>query len=179
MLYFITGNKGKYEEVKTILPEVEQLDIDLPEIQEIDAHEVIKVKLQAAFAHHAGPFMVEDISLYLDCLKGLPGPLIKWFLKTIGNEGLTEIAEKFGNDKVTARTMIGYARSKGDVHFFEGVIEGRIVSARGERGFGWDPIFLPDGHDKTFAEMTPEEKNAISMRRIATNKLKEFLTSES
>ncbi|MBI4086627.1 RdgB/HAM1 family non-canonical purine NTP pyrophosphatase [Candidatus Kaiserbacteria bacterium] len=179
MIYFITGNKGKYEEVKAILPEVEQLDIDLPEIQEIDAHEVIKAKLEAAFAHKEGEFIVEDISLYLDCLNGLPGPLIKWFLKTIGNDGLAEIAEKFGNDKATAKTMIGYAKSSDDVHFFEGVIEGRIVPARGEGGFGWDPIFLPDGHDKTFAEMTAEEKNEISMRRIATSKLKEFLTAKN
>ena len=207
MLYFITGNKGKFEEVKAILPEVERLDIDLPEIQEIDAHEVIKAKLQAAFAHRDGVrkrgalsqdlasafasdaeqkshrvysigtgFMVEDISLCLDCLNGLPGPLIKWFLKAVGNEGLAEITSQFGNDKVTARTMIGYAKSADDIHFFEGVIEGKIVAPRGELGFGWDPIFLPEGYDKTFAEMTLEEKNAISMRRIATNKLKEFLS---
>lgn len=188
MMYFITGNKGKFEEVRAILPEVEQLDIDLPEIQEIDAREVIKAKLRAALAHtfvdgegergreRTKEFIVEDISLYLDCLGGLPGPLIKWFMRTIGNEGVAELASKYGNDKVTAKTMIGYARSKDDLHFFEGVIEGRIVSPRGESGFGWDPIFLPDGHEKTFAEMTADEKNTISMRRIATNKLKDFLS---
>lgn len=176
MIYFITGNKGKFEEVRAILPEVEQLDIDLPEIQGIDPHEIIKAKLQAAFAHHEGEFMVEDVSLSFDCLNGLPGPLIKWFLKTIGNEGLVHLAAKLGDDRATARTMIGYAKSKDDLHFFEGVVEGRIVTARGESGFGWDSIFLPDGHEKTFAEMATEEKNAISMRRIAVNKLKEFLS---
>ena len=176
MICFITGNRGKFEEVQAILPEVEQLDINLPEIQEIDAHEVIRAKLEAAYTHHAGPFMVEDISLSLACLGGLPGPLIKWFLKTIGNEGLFEIVSKFGNDTATAKTMIGYARSPEEIHFFEGTIAGRIVAPRGEGGFGWDPVFLPDGHDKTFGEMTTEEKNAISMRRIAANKLKEFLS---
>lgn len=176
MLYFITGSKNKFEEVKAILPEVEQLDIDLPEIQEIDAQKIIKAKLQAAFAHREGEFIVEDVSFYLDCLNGLPGPLIKWFLKTIGNEGLVNLATKLGNDRAVAKTLIGYARRTNDIHFFEGTIKGRIVEARGEKGFGWDPIFIPDGHEKTFAEMGIEEKNEISMRRIALNKLKEFLS---
>lgn len=84
MIYFITGNKNKFEEVRAILPDAEQLDIDLPEIQEIDAHGIIRAKLHAAFAHEEGEFIVEDLSFYLECLNGLPGPLIKWFLKTIG-----------------------------------------------------------------------------------------------
>lgn len=175
MIYFITGNKNKFEEVKYILPEVEQLDIDLPEIQEIDARVIIRAKLQEALNHHEGEFIVEDTSLYLECLKGLPGPLIKWFLKTVGNEGLVEIAERFGNSKAEARTVVGYAKSHEEVCFFEGVVRGKIVKPRGESNFGWDPIFLPEGYSKTFAEMGIEEKNKLSMRRTAVNKLKEFL----
>jgi len=175
MLYFITGNKNKFEEVAAILPEVEQLDIDLPEIQEIDPHEIIKAKLQEAFKHTSGEFIVEDTSLYFDCLNGLPGPLIKWFMKTIGNKGLSDIAEKLANGKAQAKTMIGYAKEKDDIHFFEGVVEGKIVQPQVASGFGWDPIFLPDGHTKTFAEMDKTEKNEISMRRMALDKLREFL----
>jgi len=175
MLYFITGNKNKFEEVVAILPEVEQLNIDLPEIQEIDPHEIIKAKLTEAFKHTSGEFIVEDTSLYLDCLNGLPGPLIKWFLKTIGNKGLADITEKFGNDKAQAKTMIGYATDRDDIHFFEGMVEGKIVQPEAVSSFGWDPIFLPDGHSKTFAEMDKSEKNEVSMRRIALNKLSEFL----
>lgn len=178
MIYFITGNKNKFEEVKTILSEVEQLDIDLPEIQEVDAREIVRNKLKEAFHHATGEFMVEDTSLYLDCLGGLPGPLIKWFLKTLGNDGLAEIAEKLGNNKAEAKTIIGYARNREEIYFFEGVIQGRIVKPRGETNFGWDPIFLPDGYEKTFAEMSREEKNAISMRRNALNKLNEFLQTQ-
>ena len=148
MLYFITGNKNKFDEVAAILPEVEQLDIDLPEIQEIDPHEIIKAKLMEAFQHTSGEFIVEDTSLYLDCMNGLPGPLIKWFLKTVGNKGLADIAEKFGNSKAQAKTMIGYATDRDDIHFFEGVVEGKIVQPQAISGFGWDPIFLPDGHTK-------------------------------
>jgi non-canonical purine NTP pyrophosphatase (RdgB/HAM1 family) len=177
-LYFITGNKNKFDEVKSILGNVEQLDIDLPEIQEIDAKNIIKAKLLEALQHKKGEFMVEDTSLYLDCLNGLPGPLIKWFLKTVGNEGLTNIAEKLENYEAEAKTIIGYAKSHEQIYFFEGSVKGKVVKLKGDSGFGWDPIFQPDGFNKTFAEMNPEEKNLISMRRIALNKFKEFNTKE-
>ena len=175
MIYFITGNQNKFREVKLVLPNVEQLDISLPEIQEIDAKEIIRKKLLEALNYAKGEFIVEDTSLYLDCLKGLPGPLIKWFLKTIGNNGLVEIAEKLGDNRAEATTLVGYARNHKEVYFFEGAIKGRIVRPKGEFNFGWDPIFLPDGCEKTFAEMSQEEKNEISMRRNALNKLSEFL----
>ncbi len=174
-LYFITGNKNKFEELKYILPSVEQLDIDLPEIQEIDPQLIIKNKLLEALNHAKGEFIVEDTGLYLECLNGLPGPLVKWFLKTIGKEGLARIVEYYKNDRAEARTMIGYAKNHEEMYFFEGALKGRIISPKGESNFGWDPIFLPDGYLKTFAEIGNEEKNKISMRSIAVNKLKEFL----
>ncbi len=174
-LYFITGSKGKFEEVKAIIPQVEMLDIDLPEMQEVDAKKIIEAKLRAAFDHHEGEFLVEDTSLYYDALNGLPGPLVKWFLKTIGNEGLYTLAKNMGNTKATARAIIGYAKNKDDISFFEGVIKGEIVSPRGDQGFGWDPVFQPEGHTKTFAEMTLEEKNSLSMRKLAALQLKQAL----
>jgi len=177
-LEFITGNANKFAEVKAIIPEVSQIDIDLPEIQEIDAQEIIKFKLLEAFNHRESEFIVEDTSLYLDSMNGLPGPLIKWFLKTIGNEGLVEIANKFENTKASAKTMIGYAKSKENIFFFEGEVKGTIVSPRGDNGFGWDPIFQPEGSDKTLAEMTMEEKNKISTRKIAIQKLQNFLQTK-
>ncbi len=174
-LYFITGNKGKLAEVQAVLPGVEALDIDLPEIQSLDAHEIIKAKLLEAQKHQTGEFIVEDNSLYLEGIKGLPGPLIKWFLKTVGNDGLCKMAEAFGNFNAEAKVVIGYSNSAGEISFFEGNTKGTIVPARGSEGFGWDPIFQPEGYSKTFAELTPEEKNSFSMRRIAVEKLKEVL----
>jgi inosine triphosphate pyrophosphatase len=176
-LYFITSNNKKFSEVKMLMPDIEQLEIDLPEIQETDAKKIIKAKLLEALQHHKGEFMVEDTSFYLDCLNGLPGPLIKWFLVTIGNIGLADIAHKFGNFNATAKTIIGYAKSHEEIYFFEGELEGIVVVPQGEVGFGWDPIFKPTGFEKTFAEMTKEEKNAISMRSMAVQKMKEFLAS--
>ncbi len=178
-LYFITGNKNKFAEVSAILPSVEQLDIDIPEIQDIDAKKIIKAKLLEALNHKQAEFIVEDTSLYFDCLNGLPGPLIKWFMKTIGNEGLFNVVEKLGNNKAEAKTIIGYAKNSEEIYYFEGSIKGTIISPKGKFGFGWDPIFQPERYSKSFAELTQEEKNDISMRRIALNKLKEFIGAKN
>jgi inosine triphosphate pyrophosphatase len=172
-----SGNKGKLEEVRQILGDIEELDIDLPEIQEIDPHRIIEEKLKEAQKAHKGEFIVEDTSLYLEALNGLPGPLIKWFLKTIGNEGLYDISIKFKNKKVVAKTLIGYADKKGSIKYFEGAVEGTISIPKGE-GFGWDPIFLPDGYLKTFGEMSAAEKNSISMRKIALVKMRDYLNGK-
>lgn len=176
-LYFITGNKGKFEEMHAVISVLEQVNIDLPEIQGIDPHKIIQAKLIAAFEHHQGEFLVEDTSLDFKCLNSLPGPLIKWFLHALGLEGLAELTRRYGNNRAVARTIIGYARTPKDIHFFEGTIEGSIVPPRGTGGIGWDPIFQPDGHEKTFAEMTFDERNTVKMRRIAAEKLKQYLAS--
>lgn len=174
MIYFITGNKGKFDEAKAIIPMLEQLDIDLPEIQEIDSKMIIEAKLLAASEHHDGELVVEDTSLALECLGGLPGPMIKWFEKTIGNAGIAGLANKYSNRAATAKVMLGY--KKGDViKYSEGSLDGEIVEPRGDKDFGWGPIFQPYGHKKTFGEMDRDEKNTLSMRKIAFQKLSDFL----
>lgn len=176
--YFITGNKNKFEEVQRFFPHIEQLNIDLPELQDSDAHNVVRAKLVEAFKHKDGEFMIEDTSLYFDCLNGLPGPFIKWFIKAIGTNGLAEMANKLENNKATGKTIIGYAKNSKEIEFFDGEMRGAIVAPRGESGFGWDPIFQPDGHTKTYGEMNEQEKSAMSMRAVALEKLKEFLENK-
>lgn len=176
MLYFITGNQHKFNEVKAVISDlITQIDIDLPEYQEIDPQKIITQKMNAAFEHHSGPFIVEDTSLYFEGLNGLPGPLIKWFLKTLGNQGMADLCVKIKNNNALAKTIIGYAKDKDSIEFFEGELKGSIVSPRGESNFGWNDIFLPEGAEKTFGEMTIEEKNEISMRGVAARKLKDYL----
>ena len=126
----------------------------------------------------AGNIIVEDNGLYIESLNGLPGPLIKWFMKSLDNDGLYKITESFDNKKAEAKVIIGVSFEDGKVDFFDGSIEGTIVSPRGENGFGWDKIFMPNGFDKTFAEMKPEEKNEISMRKVAFQKLKDYLNKK-
>lgn len=174
-IFFITGNKNKFSEAAALVPELKQLDIDLPEIQEIDPEQIIKAKLDEAKKHQEGQFIVEDTSLYIDCLPGLPGPLIKWFMKTIHNQGIFELCQKYDNFETEAVLKLGYANDKGEIKFFTGCSQGTIVEPRGNNDFGWDPIFQPEGHEKTFAEMDQAKKNQISMRRQAFEKLENYL----
>ncbi len=174
-LYFITGNKNKFKEAKSILPSIKRLDVDLPEIQSLEAKKVIENKLLFALKSYSGEFIVEDTSLYFESLNGLPGPLIKWFLISLGNEGLFRLVQRTGNLKARAMTIIGYAKSPKEVYYFTGTLEGEIISPQGNPRFGWDPIFLPQGYETSLAQLSLTEKNKISMRGQALIKLKHFL----
>lgn len=172
--YFITGNKNKFKEAKEILPEIKQIKLYLPEIQEMDAKKIIEEKLKEAIKKNKGNFFCEDTSLYINSLNGLPGPLIKWFMQTLGNKGIFKLIENSNDKSATAKTIIGYTDGK-KVLFFEGAIKGKIVFPRGKTNFGWDPLFMPKGYNKTFAGLGLNEKNKISMRRKALIKLKSYL----
>ena len=178
MITFITGNAGKFSEAQATLSGIDlaQQRLDLPEIQDLDPREVMRQKLLAAKAHGITPCIVEDSSLTFECLGNkLPGPFIKWFEETLGIDGLYALAERYGNDRATSSTLIGYLDEAGGEHYFEGSIQGRIVAPRGDKDFGYGPIFLPDGTERTFGEMEREEKYRVSSRGIAFRKLKEHL----
>ncbi|MEK7616045.1 MAG: non-canonical purine NTP pyrophosphatase [Patescibacteria group bacterium] len=170
-MYFATGNASKFQEAKEVITELEQLNIDLPEIQGLDLKKIIEHKISHLKQNNV---IVEDVSLEIDALHGLPGPLIKWFEKTIGAKGIFLLAP---NSKATVAVLVGYRNKK--LHFFEGRVRGTIVAPRGTNGFGFDPIFQPDGSDKTFGEMARKEKSHFSHRAQAFRKLKEFVTLSS
>lgn len=171
-----TGNADKVREVQALISEIECFNLDLPEIQAIDPQLVIAAKLGEARKYHAGALLVEDTSLTLDGMGGLPGPLIKWFMDAIGMDGIVALTTTFGT-RATARTLIGYADEQNEHHFFAGTLSGQIVPPRGSAGFGWDAIFQPDGQPKTFAEMNPDEKSQFSMRRMAVEALRAYLAT--
>ena len=175
-LYFITGNKNKFQEVKQLLPYIKQLNLNLAEIQELNPQKIIKQKLLSAFDYQKANFIVEDTSLYFDCWDNkLPGPMIKWFMKTLGGNGLYNLVAKYNNFHATAKTIIGYAKNKQKIYYFEGILHGIITKPIGKNGFGWDQIFIPLSSDKTLAQISLNEKNQISMRKQAVSKLKKFL----
>ena len=90
-------------------------------------------------------------------------------------EEVAKLAKVMGNQNSQATTIIGYADGLGKINYFEATIKGKIVDPRGSIGWGWDFIFQPEGYDKTFAEMTIEQKNELSMRRLAIEKLRKFV----
>lgn len=179
MLYFITDNPGKFKEISAIVPNLKQLELDLEEVQSLDPKVVIEHKLAQAAAVHDGELIIEDTSLELACLGGLPGTFIRWFEQTIGVEGIAALAMKHEDRSAIARVTIGYRDPEGNTHYFTGELEGDIVPPRGSKEFGWNPIFQPRGEDRTFGEMTVEEKNRISMRGIAARKLAAHLAEHS
>jgi inosine triphosphate pyrophosphatase len=121
--------------------------------------------------------MVEDTALCFNALKGLPGPYIKWFLEAVHHDGLNRMLHGFDDKTAYALCVFSYTDGPGlPVHTFTGRTDGKIVVARGNAGFGWDAIFEPtEGGGKTYGEMTKEEKNSISHRYRALDKLRAFL----
>jgi inosine triphosphate pyrophosphatase len=177
-LYFVTGNQNKFAELKALIPDLERLHLDLDEIQSLDPKAVIEHKLAQAAKQHDGAFIVEDTAVGLACLKGLPGTLAKWFGDTLGPDGSADLVLRYDDHTATVLTTIGYRDEKGSIHYFTGEYSGQIVRPRGTNGFGFDPIFVADGQTRTNAELSAEEKNAISARGLAARKLADHLTGK-
>ena len=173
-IYFVTGNKSKLREIESILElKLEHIDLDLDEIQAVEVKKVVEHKTRQAFKKIKKPVLTEDTGLYFEEWGGLPGALVKWFDKTLGYKKICQLLGT--NRQAQAQTVIGYFDGK-RYKDFVGEIKGSIAqNPRGKYGFGWDPIFIPQGYKKTFAQMTLKEKNKISMRKIAAAKLKKFL----
>ncbi|WP_427174523.1 RdgB/HAM1 family non-canonical purine NTP pyrophosphatase [Arthrobacter sp. 92] len=175
-LVLITGNAGKAAEFSRLLGvQVLAKKINLPEVQGIDVREVAHVKAQAAFNQIGGPVFVDDSGIEFSAWGGLPGALTSWFMDSVGNEGLLRMLQGFDDRTAKVVTALGYCDEQG-VRVVSGEVVGLVSeSARGDSGFGYDPIFMPHGSHKTFAEMTLPEKDAVSMRAIAASKLSEIL----
>ncbi len=110
--------------------------------------------------------LVEDTALVFAAWGSLPGPFVRFFLEALGPEGMVRALAPFGDRRAEAVSALGY-HDGGTVHCFEGRVRGAIVAPRGRHGFGWDPIFGPEGTARTFAEMAPAEKQRHSMRARA------------
>ncbi|KAK9456556.1 inosine triphosphate pyrophosphatase-like protein [Dipodascopsis uninucleata] len=180
IITFVTGNANKLKEVQAIMSdsiEMTNQKIDLEEIQGT-IQEIAEHKCRTAAEIVKGPVLVEDTALSFTAYKGLPGPYIKWFMEAVGHEGLNNMLASYDDKSAQAICTFAFCEGPGhEVKIFQGVQDGKIVAARGPVGFGWDPCFLPDGFDQTYAEMPKALKNTISHRYRALTMLKEFLTT--
>lgn len=175
ILNFVSGNAKKFEEICAIikpeLPDVEvkQINLDLPELQG-EPEEIVRGKLKLALEQSRGPLIVEDTSLCFNALEGLPGPYIKSFLTKLKPEGLHKMLNSYEDKTAYAQCIFGLAKNKKDMpKIFPGRTPGRIVEPRGPRNFGWDPVFEPEGHDQTYAEMESSLKNSLFHNLNTTN----------
>jgi non-canonical purine NTP pyrophosphatase (RdgB/HAM1 family) len=165
---FVTQSKNKLAEAERILgANIESYSLELPEMQSIKVEDVVGFKAKYAYEALGGrPVMIEDTGLYFDAWNGLPGALVKWFVEQVGPGGICQMLQNFANRGAVAKTIV--ATFDGQLQIFAGEIRGTIATApAGERGFGWDSLFIPQGATKTFGEMEPAEKDAYSMRRLA------------
>ncbi|KAJ9652520.1 nucleoside triphosphate pyrophosphohydrolase ham1 [Neophaeococcomyces mojaviensis] len=183
-LIFLTSNAGKLREFQAGMSNVPNItvtnraDVDIDEIQGT-IEEIAIDKCRRAAEIIGGPVLTEDTALEFRALGGLPGPYIKYFLMAIGHEGLNNLLAAYEDKTIYAVCTFAYCAGPGSQPIlFQGRTEGKLVPARGPSAFGWDPCFEYPPAGQTYAEMDKEEKNKISHRGKAQEKLKRWLAGE-
>lgn len=179
-LVFVTSSPHKHREAEAILGiKLERLEMDLPERQGLDVLALAQEKARQAYACVQAPVLVEDTSLELAALGGFPGPLVRWLLQAAGPAAIPKMLSGFGNFQAVARTAAVTFDGQHQVVGL-GEVAGHIVpSPRGNQGFGWDVVFAPEaGGGRTYAEMSPEEKNRCSHRAQAFRALRRALQAQ-
>jgi XTP/dITP diphosphohydrolase len=178
-ILFLSSNRHKAEEImgmsKALGIELKWSRYEKLEIQSDDTSDVARASAALAYATLRKPLIVEDSGLFIDALKGFPGPYASFVYRTIGLEGILTLLDGKRDRKAYFKTSIGYADGS-STRVFEGVVYGSISDrVRDGRAFGYDPIFVPSGSKKAFSEMGVLEKNKISHRRRAFELFAEYL----
>ena len=189
-IVFATNNKHKLEEIKDILGK----DFEIVSLAEIGCHEDIpetgltleenaRQKSTYIVEHYNHDCFADDTGLEVDSLNGEPGVHSARYAEGTDHDSeanMRKLLSKMSNVKdrtARFRTVISLIIN-GVEHQFEGRVEGRIATEKhGKEGFGYDPIFIPEGYNKSFAELGEEVKNQISHRARAVKKLAEYLSS--
>jgi XTP/dITP diphosphohydrolase len=175
-LLFATSNKHKVAEVQQILSEfqlrVRPLDLKGTEIQSDDILAIAAYASRGASERARRPVFVEDAGLFIEALGGFPGPYSSYVFRKLGPEGVLHLlGDDVKNRWAFFRSALAYCEPGGEPAVFEGSIRGRIVAGpAGSEGFGFDPIFVPEGGAKTLAEMSLDEKCRISHRAISVRR---------
>ena len=186
-IVFATNNVHKLQEIRAMIPEGIKLlslaDIgchaDIPETADtLEGNALIKARYVAE--HYGMDCFADDTGLEVETLGGAPGVhTARYAGEAHDTEAnidklLAELADK-DNRKARFRTAIAFIVQQ-EEHLFEGILEGEIAPVRrGTDGFGYDPVFIPEGTGKTFAELGPDIKNRISHRALAVNQLIEYI----
>ena len=162
-LFFVSSNDHKYHEAKKILDsfgiQLGFLKSDLEEIQSNSLNDIARKKAQNAFSKHKKPLIIEDDGIFIDSLGGFPGPYSSYVFKTLGNKGILDLLKNKRQAKFIS--VITYC-DDAILESFDGKLCGTISKSQKGKGWGFDPIFVPNNSDKTFAETN--DKNKISHR---------------
>ena len=174
---FITGNQNKARVLEKYLGyPVEHQKVDLDEIQSLKLDEIVEHKVKQAFDILKSPVLVEDVGLVIEGMGKLPGPFIKWFIEGMGLNKICELVATFENRNAKAQIAFAYFDGQ-EPKILSGEINGTISKEPlGNDGFGWNPIFIPSGASKTYAEMDEEETLHFSLRTTTVfPQIKQFL----
>jgi len=182
-ILFVTSNLNKVKEIEAVLSkyniQVETSSIKKREIQSEQLEEIAKESALSAYEVLRRPLFVEDSGLFIEALNGFPGPYSSYTYRKIGVAGILKLMVCEKNREAEFASQIAYIDERGVIKLCRGVCEGDIAEeARGSGGFGFDPIFIPKGQTKTFAEMSVEEKNLFSHRAKAAHLLAEILRKD-
>ena len=178
--YFVTSNIHKFQEARKILSEYKiaaaKLKVEAVEIQDDSLENIAKYSVNDAVKRCGLPIFVEDAGLFVDALKGFPGPYSRYIHDTVGIGSIIKLMENRENRAAHFRSVVAFASPETQPTCFVGRVEGKIsLRKRGTGGFGYDPIFVPrEGDGRTFGEMTMTEKNRFSHRARALRKFGEW-----
>lgn len=191
-IVFATNNKHKLDEIRKILSDKFEIvslhdigcDVDIPETGDTLEDNAL-MKAEYVKQHYGLDCFADDTGLEVEALNGEPGVHSARYAEGTdhdSNANMDKLLSKLGNNnnrKARFRTVIALLFN-GETHLFDGIVNGNIIYERhGTEGFGYDPIFVPDGYEQTFAELGMEIKNQISHRARAVNKLAVFLNDKT
>ena len=172
-LYFVSSNNHKYHEAKIILDsfgiKLGFIKSTLQEIQSNSLKEIALNKAKDAFSKCKKPLIIEDDGIFINSLNGFPGPYSSYIFKTIGNKGILNLLKQ--NRKAKFVSIITYC-DKHILQSFDAKIVGSISKSEKGKGWGYDPIFIPNTLQKTFAELN--NKNELSHRYKALKKFSKW-----
>ena len=172
VVYFATGNKGKYAEAAEVAEvfgiRLKQLKFNKLEIQSSKLEDIASYAARHASSVTKRAVVAEDAGLFIDALEGFPGPYSSYVYTTLGWGGILRLMEQAKRRRAHFQAVVAYSSPGNQVRCFSGIVNGTISrKARGKGGFGFDPIFIPLGSRETFAELSVTEKNRFSHRSKA------------
>ena len=171
-LFFASSNEHKFQEAERILAnlgmQINLFKTTLEEIQSNNLNDIAEKKAINAYDLIQKPVIIEDDGLFINSLNGFPGPYSSYVYDTIGNKGIMDLLENSKVRDAKFVSIIAYCDSDCDVKLFESSIPGKISTIIEKGGWGYDPIFIPDGESKTYANVSDKDK--FSHRSAALTK---------
>lgn len=181
MIVFVTGNKNKVREAESLLKmyniSITDVNLDIDEVQADDIEYIARRAAEDSYKILRRALILEDSGLYINALNGFPGPYSSYVYRTLGIDGILKLMSNVEKRDAVFKAAVAYADEK-MIKIFIGETKGRISFEPRGKGWGFDPIFIPDGSTKTFGEMDVNEKNLFSHRGKALIEFAKWFTTQ-